>query len=216
MKKTFTIAIVDDHSLFAQALQNLINSFGDFKVLYHVKNGQELIKKIEEHKDNIPDLAVIDINMPVMNGVETTQWLKKNHSSVNVIALSMDDDEPTIIRMLRAGAKGYLLKDISPAILQNAFQDVIEKGFYYSNCITNTVLNSLHKNKEYDLELKDREIEFLKLVCTEKTYKEIASEMFLSPKTIDGYRETLFEKLRIKSRVGLAIYAIKNKIYKPE
>lgn len=216
MNRNFTIAIVDDHSLFAQALENLINSFGDFKVLYHVKNGQELVKKLEEGSENVPDLAVIDINMPVMNGVETTQWLKKNFPLVNVIALSMDDDEATIIRMLRAGAKGYLLKDISPTILENAIQDVMEKGFYYSNCITNSVLNSLHKHKEPDVELRDREIEFLKLVCTEKTYKEIASEMFLSPKTIDGYRESLFEKLKIKSRVGLAIYAIKNKIYKPE
>jgi DNA-binding NarL/FixJ family response regulator len=128
----------------------------------------------------------------------------------------MDDDEATIIRMLRAGAKGYLLKDISPAILRNALQDVMEKGFFYSNCITHSVLSSLHKNKGPEHELKDREIEFLKWVCTEKTYKEIAAEMFLSPKTIDGYRESLFEKLRIKSRVGLAIYAIKNKIYKPE
>lgn len=215
MKKNIAVVIVDDHSLFAQALENLINSFGDYGVLYHVKNGRELIQKLEQ-KENIPDLAIIDINMPVMNGLETTQWLTKNLPSVKVIALSMDDEELTIIRMLRAGAKGYLLKDITPGVLQSAFKDVLEKGFYYSNCITNTVLTSLHKNKEPDQELKEREIEFLKLVCTEMTYKEIASEMCLSPKTIDGYRESLFEKLRIKSRVGLAIYAIKNKIYKPE
>lgn len=215
MKKVFTIAIVDDHSLFAQALENLINSFGEFNVLYNVKNGQEFIKKLES-KANVPDLAVIDINMPVLNGVETTQWLKENYPDVKVIALSMDDDEPTIIRMLRAGAKGYLLKDISPTILKDAFKDVIEKGFYYSNCITNTILSSVHRSKESAYELKDREIEFIKLACTEKTYKEIASEMYLSPKTIDGYREALFEKLQIKSRVGLVIYAIKNKIYKPE
>jgi DNA-binding NarL/FixJ family response regulator len=215
MKSSFTVVIVDDHSLFAQALENLINSFSNFNVLYHVKNGQEFIRKLAA-KENIPDLALIDINMPVMNGIETTQWLTKNCPDVSVIALSMDDDEQTIIRMLRAGAKGYLLKDISPAILQEAFVDVIEKGFYHSNCITNTVLSSLHRTKESEYQLKDREIEFLKWVCTEKTYKEIASEMFLSPKTIDGYRESLFEKLQIKSRVGLAIYAIKNKIYKVE
>jgi DNA-binding NarL/FixJ family response regulator len=215
MKNNFTVVIVDDHSLFAQALENLINSFSNFKVLYHVKNGQELIRKLAD-KENIPNLALIDINMPVMNGIETTQWLTKNCPPVNVIALSMDDEEQTIIRMLRAGARGYLLKDISPATLQEAFKDVIEKGFYHSNCITNTVLSSLHRAKDSEYQLKDREIEFLKWVCTEKTYKEIASEMFLSPKTIDGYRESLFEKLQIKSRVGLAIYAIKNKIYKVE
>jgi DNA-binding NarL/FixJ family response regulator len=213
MDKIFTVVIVDDHSLFAQALENLINSFDTFKVLYHVKNGQEFIQKLKD-KENVPDLAVIDINMPVMNGVETTQWLKKNHPDVNVIALSMDDEESTIIKMLRAGAKGYLLKDISPVILKDAFVDVLEKGFYYSNCITHSILSSLHRGAE--TELKEREIEFLKLACTEKTYKEIAGEMFLSPKTIDGYREALFEKLHIKSRVGLVIYAIKNKIYKPE
>jgi DNA-binding NarL/FixJ family response regulator len=153
--------------------------------------------------------------MPVMNGIETTQWLTKNQPDIKVVALSMDDEEQTIIRMLRAGAKGYLLKDINPSILQDAFRDVTEKGFYYSDRITNTVLSSLHKPQS-ELQLKDREIEFLKLACTEKTYKEIASEMFLSPKTIDGYREALFEKLQIKSRIGLAVYAIKNKIYKVE
>ncbi|MBT1704490.1 response regulator transcription factor [Chryseosolibacter indicus] len=215
MRPVVTIVVVDDHSLFAQALENLINSFGEFKVLYHVKNGQEFVKKLA-HIENVPDLAVIDINMPVMDGVETTRWLKKNYPTVNVIALSMDDDEPTIIRMLRAGARGYLLKDISPTILHDAFKDVIDKGFYYSNCITNHVLTSLHRGKEADHELKDREVEFLKLACTEMTYKEIAGAMCLSPKTIDGYRESLFEKLQIKSRVGLVIYAIKNKIYKPE
>lgn len=211
MKNNYSVVIVDDHSLFAQALENLVNTFGNFKVLYHVKNGHELIEKLKV-SENIPDIALIDINMPVMNGIETTQWLTKNFPGIHVIALSMDDDEQTIIRMLRAGAKGYLLKDINPAILQEAFRDVIEKGFYYSDRITNTVLTSLQKNSNA-LQLKDREIEFLKFVCTEKTYKEIASEMFLSPKTIDGYREALFEKLQIKSRVGLAIYAIKNKIY---
>jgi DNA-binding NarL/FixJ family response regulator len=214
MKDNYSVVIVDDHSLFAQALENLVNTFPNYKVLYHVKNGQEFVQKLRK-EENTPDIALIDINMPVMNGIETTQWLTKNFPDIKVVALSMDDDEQTIIRMLRAGAKGYLLKDINPSILLDAFKDVVEKGFYYSDRITNTVLSSLHKPQS-ELHLKDREIEFLKFVCTEKTYKEIAGEMFLSPKTIDGYREALFEKLQIKSRVGLAIYAIKNKIYKVE
>jgi DNA-binding NarL/FixJ family response regulator len=213
--KTTSVVIVDDHSLFAQALGDMINSFGTYNVLYHVKNGSELRNKLND-KGNVPDIALIDINMPVMNGIETAEWLKKNHPMINVIALSMDDDEQTIIRMIRAGAKGYLLKDINPSTLQNAFKDVMEKGFSFSECLTHSVLNSVHRNGAEEVHLKDREVEFLKLVCTEKTYKEIAGEMFLSPKTIDGYREALFEKLQIKSRVGLAIYAIKNKIYKLE
>lgn len=215
MKNNYSVVIVDDHSLFAQALANLVNTFDNFRVLYTVKNGDDFLQKLYV-KENIPDIAVIDINMPVMNGIETTKRLTKDFSQVKILALSMDDEENTIISMIRAGAKGYLLKDIDPSTLYSAFKDLIEKGFYYSDRITNTVLSSLHKNEHLQPVLRDREIEFLRLVCTEKTYKEIASEMFLSPKTIDGYRESLFEKLQIKSRVGLAMYAIKNKIYRIE
>lgn len=212
MNTNYSVVIVDDHSLFAQALENFINTFDGYRVLYTVKNGDEFCRELKL-ASRAPDIALIDINMPVMNGIETTRWLTRNFPAIKVLALSMDDDEHTIISMLRAGAKGYLLKDINPAILQEAFREVMDKGFYYSERITNTVLNSLHKADPVQQPLKDREIEFLKLVCTEKTYKEIASEMFLSPKTIDGYRETLFEKLQIKSRVGLALYAIKNRIF---
>lgn len=209
----YSVVIVDDHLLFAQALENLVNTFDHFKVLYHVKNGQEFLDKLED-AESIPDVALMDINMPVMNGIETMQRLNKSHPDIRVLALSMDDDEGTIIKMLRAGAKGYLLKDIHPDTFRLALNDVTQKGFYYSDRITNTVLSSLHKNEPPEIHLKDREIEFLKLVCTEKTYKEIASDMFLSPKTIDGYRESLFEKLQVKSRIGLVIYAIKNNLYK--
>lgn len=212
MNTNYSVVIVDDHSLFAQALENFINTFDGYRVLYTVKNGDDFCRELKL-ASRAPDIALIDINMPVMNGIETTRWLTRNFPAIKVLALSMDDDEHTIISMLRAGAKGYLLKDINPAILQEAFREVMDKGFYYSERITNTVLNSLHKADPVQQPLKDREIEFLKLVCTEKTYKEIASEMFLSPKTIDGYRETLFEKLQIKSRVGLALYAIKNRIF---
>lgn len=211
MIKKITVVIADDHLLFAQALEDLINTFCNFEVMYHVSNGQELIKKLE-NKEHIPDIALIDIQMQEMDGIKLTKWLKKNTPSVNVIGLSMSDDEDTITKMLKAGAKSYLTKDITSAILKDAFKNVIENGFFYSSCITPSILGSLRRKKDLDFELKDREIEFLKLACTEKTYKEIAHEMLLSPKTIDGYRETLFEKLKIKSRVGLVIFAIKNKI----
>lgn len=211
--RDFSVVIVDDHLLFARALEKLLNSFDHFNVIYHVKNGQEFLEQLE-NPEKVPDIALVDINMPVMNGIETMQRLSASHPGIRVLALSMDDDEGTIIKMLRAGAKGYLLKDIHPDTFCNALNDVIHKGFYYSDRITNTVLTSLHKNPSEDIHLKDREIEFLKLVCTEKTYKEIASDMFLSPKTIDGYREALFEKLQVKSRIGLVIYAIKHDLFK--
>jgi DNA-binding NarL/FixJ family response regulator len=128
----------------------------------------------------------------------------------------MDDDEETIVEMLKSGAKSYLFKDINPSILHDSLKEVVAKGFYYTDKITNILLSSIHKDEEPEVVLKDREIEFLKHICSEKTYKEIASDMYLSPKTIDGYREALFEKLNKKSRVGLAIYAIKKKLYKVE
>ncbi|MFD0861715.1 response regulator [Sungkyunkwania multivorans] len=212
--RTYSVVIVDDHSLFAQSLQGLINSFDDFQVLYHVKNGKELVQKLESNS-NAPDVILLDINMPVMNGIETMEWLKEHRPDQKVIVLSMDDDEETIIRMLRNGARGYLLKDIDPDVFKDALNDSIHKGFYYTDRISKTLLGSLHKEEKGGVKLKERELEFLKLACTEKTYKEIAGDMFLSPKTIDGYREALFEKLQVRSRIGLVLYAIKNEIFKP-
>lgn len=209
----YSVVIVDDHLLFAQALENLVNTFDNFKVLYHANNGKEFLERLET-EDDTPHIALMDINMPVLNGIETMAVLNAKHPHVKVLALSMDDEEGTIIKMLRAGAKGYLLKDIHPQTFHQALNDVINKGFYYSEKITSTVLSSLHRHDDDEITLKDREVEFLKLACTEKTYKEIASDMFLSPKTIDGYRESLFEKLHVKSRVGLVLYAIKHDLYK--
>jgi DNA-binding NarL/FixJ family response regulator len=209
----YSVAIVDDQLLFANVLEKLINTFENFHVLYHVKDGEEFLEKLKEKK-NIPDIALIDINMPVMNGIETMKWLHVHHPGIKVLALTMDDDEETIVRMLKSGAKSYLFKDINPSVLHDSLKEVVAKGFYYTDKITNILLGSLHREDEPEVTLKKREIEFLKHICSEKTYKEIASDMYLSPKTIDGYREALFEKLKKKSRVGLAIYAIKNKFYK--
>lgn len=213
--KKHSVVIVDDHLLFAQSLQGLVNTFEDFEVLYHVKNGSELIKKLLE-SENVPDIILLDINMPVMNGFETMEWIKENRPSIQVLALSMEDHEETIIKMLRLGAKGYLLKDIHPEIFYKALNEVITNGIYYSERVATTLLNSLHGGNEKDVPngkpLKDTELMFLKLACTEMTYKEIAQEMCLSPKTIDGYRESLFKHFKVKSRIGLVLYAIRNNL----
>ncbi len=206
------IAIVDDHLLFAQSLTSLIATLDKYEVLFHSLNGEDFICKLST-QTTVPNLVLLDINMPVMDGLETMGWIKENYPDLRVLALSMDDREETIIKMLRLGARGYLLKDIHPDIFEKALDDVLIKGFYFSDRITNTILDSIDKKEETDkLRLKEREMEFLKLACTERTYKEIAEDMFLSPKTIDGYREVLFEKLEVKSRIGLVLYAIKNKL----
>jgi DNA-binding NarL/FixJ family response regulator len=216
MSEPLKVVIVDDHVLLRNGLAGIVTDMG-YTVLYECGNGSDLLQQLD--KTEKPHLILMDINMPLMDGFEATLWLKKHQPSIKVIALSMFDDDTSIIRMLRNGARGYVLKDVSPFELQTAIDAVITKGYYYSDLVSGSLLHTL-KDAEYDeeddlkkvLNLKDRDIEFLKLVCTEMTYKEIAEKMHLSPRTIDGYRDDLFEQLGIKSRVGLVIFAIKNGI----
>lgn len=210
---THTVGIVDDHVLFAQSLQGLINSFENFEVVFMAKNGNDLINKLDTATEN-PNIILLDINMPVMNGFETIKWLNEHEPDIQVLALSMDDDEETIIQMLRLGSKGYLLKDIHPDILKSALTEVIEKGHYYSDHVTQALLDSVNKTSEGSINgtFTTRELEFLELACSDKTYKEIADDMCLSPKTIDNYRDTLFKKLEVRSRIGLVLYALKHKL----
>tara|TARA_R110002073_G_scaffold40547_5_gene115343 strand:+ start:497248 stop:497889 length:642 start_codon:yes stop_codon:yes gene_type:complete len=210
--KKYTVAIVDDHLLFAKSLKGLINTFEEFNVIYHAMNGSELIEKLESIS-NIPDVVLMDINMPIMNGLETTYWLKKNHPNIKVLALSMDDDEMLIIKMIKKGARGYLLKDIHPDELRDALNEVIIEGFYHTKRVSRTIQKSMTSEIKDQSEISGNELTVLKLACTEKTYKEMAGEMYLSPKTIDGYRESLFKKTGAKSRVGLVMYAIKHGIH---
>jgi len=207
------VVIVDDHLLFAGSLEGLINSYPNFKVLFHAKNGVDLKNKLTSEK-RIPDIILLDINMPVMNGFETMQFLTQNYSTIKVLALSMDDEEKVILKMLRFGAKGYLLKDIHPDNLKLALEEVILKGYYYSDKVSNTLLHALNEPKKEKIIMKENELKFLELACTEMTYKEIADIMNLSTKTIDGYRQELFNRLNVKNRVGLVIYALKNEFVK--
>lgn len=209
------VALADDHALLRNGLAALIHSFEDYEVIFQASNGRELMEKLDPGK--LPDIILMDINMPVMDGYETTHWLTNNFPLVNVLALSMYDNETAIIRMLKNGARGYILKNADSAELKKALKAVQNKGFYYSELVTGHLINSVHKMGHeaktfISLNLNDRELEFLKHACSELSYKEIADLMYLSPRTIDGYRDALFSKLNIKSRVGLAIFAIKNGI----
>jgi two-component system, NarL family, invasion response regulator UvrY len=210
-----TIALTDDHSLLRNGLAQLVTSLGH-TVLFEADNGVDFQKKLTAK--NLLELVLMDINMPEMDGYETTQWLKENHPDVKVLALSMYDNEASIIRMLKCGAKGYILKDSEPAELKTAIDAIISKGYYYSDLVSGKLINAINKIEDGGsdvhtlVNLNDRETDFLKYACTEMTYKEIADKMFVSPRTIDGYRDALFEKLQVKTRVGLVMYAIKNSI----
>jgi len=218
-KKEIKVALADDHVLLRNGLAGLVRSFGDYTVLFEADNGQQLIDQIKTGQ--MPDLVLMDINMPVKDGFETTKWLRENYPSIQVVALSMLDNEQSIIRMLRNGAKGYILKDTHPKEFRAALDAVVEKGFYYSEMITGKLIHAVNSldfggdDVSSLVRLTDKEIEFLKLACSEMTYKEIADKMSLSPRTIDGYRDALFEKLSLKTRVGLVMYAIRNDIVRP-
>jgi len=206
-----SIIIVDDHNLFAQSLKGLIASFENFEVVEVFKNGQELIDYLSTAKD-LPDIILLDVRMPVMNGMETMDWIKSNLPDQKVLALTMEHDEETIIKMIKLGCRGYLLKDIEPDEFLNALICVNESGYFLNE---ESSVASCSPNKEKDIDkLSQRELEFLNLACSELTYKQVASEMNLSPKTIDGYRENLFNKLQVRSRVGLVLFAVKNNMVK--
>ncbi len=210
--KDYNLVIVDDHLLVADSLKMLIEMFSGYHVLYHAKNGMDLQQKMTA-KESIPDVILLDVNMPIMNGYETMEWLSKEHPEVKVLALSMDDDEQMVLGMLSRGANGYLLKDIHPDALKIALNEVIEKGYYHSDKVAATLLNSIKpKKEEPTIRLKEHELKFLQLSCSELTYAEIAGLMFLSPKTIDNYRSELFKRFHVKNRVGLVIFALKNNL----
>lgn len=211
--KAHNIVIVEDHILLSQAIASLVNTFKDFNVLYTCKNGKELLTKLKT-PHNIPDIILMDVNMPILNGIETTEIIKNEYPKINVIALSVEENDTTIIKMLKAGAKGYLLKDVEKDVLELALTETIKNGYYHTKDVSNILINSLSDDNSSKIHLKDREIEFIIHTCSEMTYKQIAEKMFLSPKTIDGYRDHLFQKLHVKNRIGLVLYAIKNGIYK--
>jgi two-component system, NarL family, invasion response regulator UvrY len=211
--KKVQVGIVDDHNLLRKALGKLISSFENYSVLFEGDSGKELKTKITQHV--IPDIILLDVNMPDMDGYETVRWLNKNYPQVKVLALSMFSDETTIIRMLRLGAKGYILKNIEPEELKEALDSIMKKDFYLSEYISGKIISGLHKdlgNPDEQIPLSDKEKEFLRLVCSELTYKDIADKMYISHRTVDNYRNVLFEKLKVRSRVGLVMYAIKNGI----
>lgn len=203
------IALADDHTILRKGVSEILSRFDDMTVMMEAANGKELITKLSA-ATTLPDVCILDINMPEMNGYDTAAEIKRQWPEIKILALSMYDTELNVIKMLRNGANGYVLKDTDPEDLRVAITKVYKDGFYHSEMVTGRMLNILHDpDGKMDVELNDRELQFLRYCCTELTYKEVADRMYLSARTIDGYREALFKKLNITTRTGLAMYAIK-------
>ncbi|WP_299113963.1 response regulator transcription factor [uncultured Winogradskyella sp.] len=206
-----TIAIVDDHILIANALKSIISNFKDFEVIHISENGLDFQEKIKTK--SLPKIILLDISMPIMDGFETAQWLKATYPDILIMALSMQDDEQSLIKMIKNGAKGYMLKNAQPNDLEKALNSLVKNGQFFPDWAASKVFTSIREDTidaSSKLNLSDREIEFLKYSVTEMNYKEISEKMFCSPRTVENYRDSLFEKLELKSRVGLAVFALKN------
>jgi len=220
------IALVDDHKLMRHGIEELINGFKGYIVTLVACSGEELKKKLHLlTKIQYPDIILMDIEMKEINGYEATKWLKGHlpdslkelykhkpvYADIKIAALTMNTNEFSIIEMLKCGATGYIFKDAEPHELFDGLKGMKEKGYYYSQEVNKIILSNLNTLKFHP---NLQETELLKWVCTELTYKEIADKMFLSKRRVDGIREALFDKLNVKSRIGLVIYAIQRGIYK--
>jgi two-component system invasion response regulator UvrY len=206
------IALVDDHQLLREALANTIESFEDCKVCLSADNGKDLTERI--HTVMLPDLIILDINMPEMDGYDTAAWLRDHYPLVPLIILTMYDSEIALLRLVKAGVRAFLKKNTHPRELHHAIRSVLDTGCYYSyqgiGKMTHAMRAMGNRENLQPAGLSENELTFLKFSSTEMTYKEIAQKMYISPRTIDNYRDSLFDKLDVRSRVGLAMYAIKN------
>lgn len=208
------IGLIDDHRLLRDSLINIINESSDFEVIMRADNGKDMIEQFETC--SIPDIIILDLNMPLMDGYDTARWLQIHYPEINILVLSMFDSEVTLIRLLQIGVKAFLKKDTHPSELQHALKAIMAEGYYYPQTVSGRLANVFHNPDKgvfiEPLTLTQNEINFLRFICSDLTYKEIALQMNISPRTIDNYRDQLFGKLQIKSRVGLAMFAIKNGI----
>lgn len=202
-----TIGIVEDQHLILKSLEMLINSFSHFDVVLSATNGIDLFEKLEQHFP-VPDILLIDVVMPLMDGAEVAVQLKKNFPAIKLVALSGIDDSMSVVKMIKSGCCAYLLKSISLDGLEQALEEIWAKGYYNSRI---TDMGYQESNLKL-MDLKENEMEFLKLACTDLTYHEIASNMCLSVKTIDGYRAALFEKFKVRNRIGLILKVLRHNL----
>lgn len=200
------IALVDDHIVLRKSLGIMLGNMPGLKVIFEADNGLQLIDRLQVNEK--PDLILLDVTMPGMDGTDTARWLKQEHPDVKILVVTMLRSDPVILQMVKIGARGYILKDCEPSELQDAITDVYETGYYYNDLFTPGMRTS--HILEDSTTLSTQEINFLRWACTDLTHKEIAVEMQVSPRTVDGYRDSLFRKLNVTSRVGIVIYAIRN------
>ncbi|MEL6536130.1 MAG: response regulator transcription factor [Bacteroidota bacterium] len=213
MSEVISIGLVDDHRLFRIGLATVLNANQDMQVVLQAENGHQLLQQLKEQP--LPDVILLDLEMPVMDGMQTMIELRKVYTEVPVLLLTMHQEDSFVIYFMESGANGFLFKDAHPDEVDSAIRKVVNGGFYFNDAISAALLKGL-KNKPQTAPslgdapaLAEREIEVLKLICMELNTQEIADKMFLSPRTIEGYRKKLLDKTGAKNTAGLVMYALK-------
>jgi two-component system, NarL family, response regulator DegU len=213
--KKIDVIITDDHKLFRLGIRSILTDFDFVENIYEAGSGKELIE-ILSGINKIPEIILLDLKMPEMDGMEATEKIKKLYPDIKIIILTMEDDEQVILHAISEGVNGYLMKNAEPDELEKAIKMLITNEYYFSDNITSLILRSIQYKKKNEpkesCDLSDREIEILKMICNELTAVEIADILLLSVRTVEGYKGKLLEKTKSKNIAGLVIYAIKNEI----
>jgi two-component system response regulator NreC len=210
------VLLADDHEIYLDGLQAMLQKQPDIEVVGLAANGEECIRLTETLH---PDIILTDIMMPVMDGIAATKHLMENHPRVSIIALTMFDQDNLIIDMLEAGAKGYLLKNAHKSEIMQAIQSVYKNIPYYCRSTTTRLARLIGQSRYNPRQLKeavsfsDREKEIIRMICEEKTTKEIAELLFMGSRTVEGYRIKILEKMQVHGVAGIVIYAIKHKLF---
>src|SRR5450755_403225 len=211
------VLLADDHEIFRDGLASMLSMQSNIKVVGSVMNGRDLLEQAELLQ---PDIILTDIIMPVMDGIAATKMIHTRFPQIQIIALSMFDQDNLIIDMLEAGAKGYLLKNSHKTEILDALYSVYQNIPYYCRS-TSTKLVRLISQSKYNpnklgpaTEFSGKEIEIIRLICQEKTSREIADVLHMGNRTVEGYRIKILEKMNVKTSVGVVVYAIKNGLYK--
>ncbi len=216
MKKNVSIFLVDDHTIVRNGIKELIERIGDYEVIAQFDNGQELIDAIDNGER--ADIIIMDLAMPVMDGKEAARQLRDRNTDIPVLILTIDSTEKTIIELFKLGVRGYLPKNCTAEVLRKAIDDITNTGYYHNDLLIKALQSDekggVRRNDEKQKVLKlitERERVFLELVCSEEeyTYEQMADILKVHRRTIDGYRESLFDKFNIKSKTGLVLFAIK-------
>ncbi len=209
-----TIAIVDDHALIRQALSSLINSSDAYLVTFDASNGIDMQQQFSRHQ--APEIVLLDIAMPEMDGYECTLWLKAHYPDVKILVMSVNDSQETLYQMVKAGVNGFVLKESDIEEILRAFREIRKYGYYFSarmqGHLTAIIKRSLMPQPSLtdSTLLNQQEKRFLELLCTELSYNEICGIMHISYHTLDNYRDAIYRKLHVKSRTGSVLYAVKH------